>query len=136
MVEVNGVSYHDSRDITDLYSPTASLAAVVDTNPKLAKLITINSGGNYNEIVNISGQYLDIKIYLDETVPYHQNNKTVDNGSNPAGIYKKLDYPYGTTLSTTAVRKANTIHSSVFIGVSTNGYSFRLGPYVEYLSNV
>lgn len=128
IVEVNGVAYRDSRRIDDLNSPTASIEAVVKTNAELANLISITSGGEYNEIVNLTTKYLDVRIYLDELSPYYQNNKTVDTGTNPAGIYKKLNYPYGATIKTGTMRKVNTNFPSVFIGVSTEGYSFRLGP--------
>lgn len=128
VVEVNGVPYRDTRKVDDLSSPTASLESVVLTNPALANLISISSGGEYNEIVNLTTSYLDVKIYLDEISPYSQNNKTVDTGTNPAGIYKKLNYPYGSTIKSGTMRKVNTNFPSVFINVTESGYSFRLGP--------
>ena len=128
VVEVNGVAYRDTREVTDLNSPTASIQGVVETNPVLATLISVESGGTFNSFTNLSNEYLDIKIYLDETSPYYQNNKTVDTGNNLAGIYKKLDYPYGTTLANDRMRKALTMFDSVYIGVTTDGLSFRLGP--------
>lgn len=128
VIEVNGVAYRDNRTVDNLISPTASLQSVVELNPALAALLKVNSGGLFNEFINLSSEYLDVKIYLDETSPYYQNNKTVDTGNNIAGLYKKLDYPYGTTLSDTAIRKAITPNDSVYIQVTNTGLSFRLGP--------
>lgn len=128
VIEVNGVAYRDSRTVDNLISPTASLQSVVELNPALAALLKVNGGGLFNEFINLTSEYLDVKIYLDETSPYYQNNKTVDTGNNIAGLYKKLDYPYGTTLSDTAIRKAITPNDSVYIQVTNAGLSFRLGP--------
>lgn len=128
VIEVNGVAYRDNREVDNLISPTASLQSVVETNLELAAILKVNSGGLFNEFINLSSEYLDVKVYLDETSPYYQNNKTVDTGNNIAGLYKKLDYPYGTTLSDTAIRKAVTPNDSVYIQVTNSGLSFRLGP--------
>lgn len=128
VIEVNGVKYRDTRSINDLTSPIASLQGVVELNPQLSKILNIASGGEFNKITNISDRYLDVKIYLDENAPYYQNNKTVDTGDNPSGIYKKLDYPYGSEPVINGMRNAITRYPSVYIKVSDAGYSFRLGP--------
>ena len=62
VVEVNGVAYRDTREVTDLNSPTASIQGVVETNPVLATLISVESGGTFNSFTNLSNEYLDIKI--------------------------------------------------------------------------
>ena len=128
VIEVNGKAYRDTRPISNISSPTASLSGIRELNPELATLLDVESGGEYNQFKNLTDTYLDIKIYLDENAPYHQNNKTVDTGDNPAGIYKKLRYPYGSELCANNLRKTYTAYDSVKITVTEAGLSFRLGP--------
>lgn len=129
VIEVNGKAYRDIRKVNNINSPTASLSGIVETNSELAELLSVESGGEFNRFTNLTSGYMDVKIYLDEVNPYHQNNKTVDTGNNPAGIYKKLRYPYGSELSNGNLRKTYTNSESVKINVTDAGLSFRLGPY-------
>ena len=128
VIEVNGVAYRDNRSTDNLLSPTASLDAVVSSNPLLAAKLRVESGGEYNKFENLTNEFLDVKIYLDEVAPYYQNNKEVDTGNNPAGIYKKLRYPYGSEISSGDLRKTYTYFESVKVTVTAAGLSFRLGP--------
>ena len=128
VIEVNGVKYRDTRTVYDLSAPTASLSAVVELNPELALLLKCDSGGDYNRFENLSGIPLHIKIYLDEEAAYFQNDKTVDTGDNPTGIYKKLQYPYGSERDLVGIRSYITRNPSVIISVTNDGYSFVLGP--------
>ena len=129
VIEVNGIKYRDNRTVNNISSPTASLSGVVETNSDLAELLSVDSNGEYNKFVNLTANYMDVKIYLDEVNPYHQNNKTVDTGNNPAGIYKKLRYPYGSKLCNGNLRKTYTNSESVKVNVTDAGLSFRLGPH-------
>lgn len=128
VIEVNGVKYRDTRTVHELSAPTASLSAVVELNPELALLLKCDSGGGYNRFENLSGIPLHIKIYLDEEAAYFQNDKTVDTGDNPTGIYKKLQYPYGSERDLVGIRNYITRNPSVNISVTNDGYSFVLGP--------
>ncbi len=128
VIEVNGVKYRDTRTVHELSAPTASLSAVVELNPELALLLKCDSGGDYNRFENLSGIPLHIKIYLDEEAAYFQNDKTVDAGDNPTGIYKKLQYPYGSERDLVGIRSYITRNPSVIISVTNDGYSFVLGP--------
>lgn len=131
VLEVNGVQYRDTRPLTEINSPVATLETLVSLHVELANTLRVVSSEGVQKFTNLSKGALAIKVYLDETVPFYVNDKTVDTGDNPSGIYKKLDYAYGSVLETDGIRNAYTTYGSVPISVTNGGISFILGPNTE-----
>ena len=135
VIEINGVAYKHNltyEEIIDRANSPAvglrgywALDCVLNANPELANIIRVEEATSTGYFVNLTNEELNIRVYVDESLPMFNNNLTVWSPENPTGVYVptgdnfNFDESYG---------RINVGRISAPVEVSNNGYAFTLGP--------